>query len=162
MSKLLVDGGAAVNIMPYSTFRKLGKTADDLIKTNMMLRDYTGSLSEAKGVINVELAIGKKTLPTTFFVVDSKGSYTLLLGRDWIHANCCVPSTMHQFLIQWDGDEVEVVMADKSIDVAMTDLPLWESDRAECLSGRVWDGEYLKVTTEKIELISTAPEQVDG
>jgi hypothetical protein len=25
MIKMLVDGGAAVNIMPYTTFRKLGK-----------------------------------------------------------------------------------------------------------------------------------------
>jgi hypothetical protein len=30
----------------------------------------------------VELTIGSKTLPTTFFVVDMKGRYDLLLGRD--------------------------------------------------------------------------------
>jgi hypothetical protein len=162
MSKLLVDGGAAVNVMPYSTFRKIGKTEGDLIKTNMMLRDYTGSPTEAKGAINVELTVGSKTLPTTFFVIDSRGSYTLLLGRDWIHANCCVPSTLHQHLIQWDGDDVEVVPADKTIDVATTDLPLWESARAECLSGRVWEAEYIKVTRMGIELISTAPEETDG
>jgi len=162
MSKMMVDGGAAVNVMPYSTFRKLGKTENDLIKTNMILRDYAGNPSEAKGVLNVELTVGSKTLPTTFFVIDSRGSYTLLLGRDWIHANCCVPSTMHQHLIQWDGDDVEIVPADKTIDVAVADLPLWESARSECLSGRVWEAEFLKVTQGKIELISTAPEEIDG
>jgi hypothetical protein len=69
---------------------------------------------------------------------------------------------MHQHLIQWDGDNIEIVPADKTIDVAVTDLPLWESARAECLSGRVWEAEYLKVTQERIELISTAPEKTDG
>lgn len=98
MTKMLVDGGAAVNLMPYTTFRKLGKVPEDLIKTNMVLKDFGGNASEARGVLNVELIVGNKTIPTTFFVFDGKGSYSLLLGRDWIHVNCCVPSTMHQQL----------------------------------------------------------------
>ncbi|XP_040382697.1 uncharacterized protein LOC121055153 [Oryza brachyantha] len=100
MAKMLVDGGAAVNLMPYSTYRKLGKTSEDLIKTNMMLKDFGGNSSEAKGCLNVELTVGSKTMPTTFFVIDGKGSNNLLLGRDWIHANCCIPSTTHQSSIQ--------------------------------------------------------------
>ena len=35
MGKVLIDGGASVNIMPYLMFRKLGKTSDDLIKTDL-------------------------------------------------------------------------------------------------------------------------------
>ncbi|XP_015696270.1 uncharacterized protein LOC102703896 [Oryza brachyantha] len=80
MAKMLVDGGAAVNLMPYSTYRKLGKTPKDLIKTNMMLKDFGGNSSKAKGCLNVELTVGSKTLPTTFFVIDDKESYSLLLG----------------------------------------------------------------------------------
>ena len=37
MNKMLVDGGASVNFMPYTTFRKLGKGPGDLIETDMML-----------------------------------------------------------------------------------------------------------------------------
>nr|ABB47450.1 retrotransposon protein, putative, unclassified [Oryza sativa Japonica Group] len=48
ISKMLVDGGAAVNLMPYSTFRKLGKNSDDLIKTKMVLKDFGGNPSEPK------------------------------------------------------------------------------------------------------------------
>ena len=70
----------------------------------MILRDYGGRIVAAKGVLNVELTIGSKTLPVTFFVIDGKGTYSLLLGHDWIHANCCVPYTMHQSLAQWNGD----------------------------------------------------------
>nr|AAX94828.1 retrotransposon protein, putative, unclassified [Oryza sativa Japonica Group]AAX96581.1 retrotransposon protein, putative, unclassified [Oryza sativa Japonica Group]ABA93191.1 retrotransposon protein, putative, unclassified [Oryza sativa Japonica Group] len=115
MSKMMVDGGAAVNLIPYATFRKLGRNAEDLIKTNMVLKDFGGNPSETKGVLNVELTVGNKTIPTTFFVIDGKGSYSLLLGRDWIHANCCIPSTMHQCLIQWQGDKIEIVPADSQL-----------------------------------------------
>jgi hypothetical protein len=118
MSMIMVDGGAAVNLMPYATFRKLGRSIEDLIKTNMVLKDFGGNPSETKGVLNVELTVGNKTIPITFFVIDGKGSYSLLLERDWIHANCCIPSTMHQCLIQWQGDKVEIMPADKSFNVA--------------------------------------------
>nr|CAE75872.1 OSJNBa0042N22.17 [Oryza sativa Japonica Group]CAE76044.1 B1248C03.3 [Oryza sativa Japonica Group] len=115
MSKMMVDGGAAVNLMPYTTFRKLGRNAEDLIRMNMVLKDFGGNSSETKGVLNVELTVGSKTIPTSFFVIDGKGSYSLLLGRDWIHVNCCIPSTMHQCLIQWQGDKVEIVPADSRL-----------------------------------------------
>ena len=35
MNKMLVDGGASVNLMPYTTFRKLGKGLGDLIETDI-------------------------------------------------------------------------------------------------------------------------------
>ena len=95
ITKMLVDGGAAVNIMPYVMLRKLGKNQDDLTKTDMMLKDFKGVVSPTLGALCVDLTIGSKTLPTTFFVINGKGSYSLLLGRDWIHANYCIPSTMH-------------------------------------------------------------------
>jgi hypothetical protein len=37
ITKMLVDGGATVNLMPYSLYRKLGKQDDELVKTNMIL-----------------------------------------------------------------------------------------------------------------------------
>jgi hypothetical protein len=37
ISKMLVDDGAAVNLMPYSIFKKLGRENDELVKTNLML-----------------------------------------------------------------------------------------------------------------------------
>jgi hypothetical protein len=122
MTKMLVDGSVAVNLMPYTTFHKLGKGPEDLLKTDMMLKDFGGNLSRTLGAVNVELTIGSKTLPTSLFVIDGEGTYSLLLGHDWIHANCCIPSTMHQCLIQWQGDNIEVVQADASVSVATADL----------------------------------------
>jgi hypothetical protein len=67
----------------------------------------------------MDLTVESKIILTSFFIVSSKSTYTVLLGRDWIHANYCIPSTMHQYLIQWDGDEVEVVHADDSIEISL-------------------------------------------
>jgi hypothetical protein len=101
ISRMLVDGGAIVNLMPYSLFKKLGDSEDELIKTNMTVSGVgEGEPMEAKGVISMELTIGSKTLATTFFVAETQGNFSLILGRDWFHANQCVPSTLHQFLIQ--------------------------------------------------------------
>jgi hypothetical protein len=69
----------------------------------------------------MELTIGSKTLATTFFVAETQGNFSIILGRDWIHANKCVPSTLHQILTQWVGDEVEVVHGDNSACVAVAD-----------------------------------------
>ena len=51
--------------------------------------------------------------PICLFVMDSTANYNILLGRDRIHANWCVSSSLYQFLLFWNGDEVEVVWADK-------------------------------------------------
>ena len=76
VTKMLIDGVAAVNTMPYVMLCKLGKSQDDLTKTDMMLKDFEGVVSPALGALCVDLTIGSKTLPTTFFVINGKGSYS--------------------------------------------------------------------------------------
>ena len=149
MTKMLVDGGAAVNLMPYTTFRKLGEGPEDLLETDMMLKDFGGNASKTRGVVNIELTIGSKTLPTTFFVIDGKGTYSLLLGHDWIHANCFTPSIMHQCLIQQQGDNVEVVQANTSVSVATADSAYQEFEDCVCFSGRVQEGGVIKINDER-------------
>jgi hypothetical protein len=84
VNKVFVDKGAAVNIIPYSVTHRLGQSARDLIKTNVTLSDFNGQTSKAQGVLSVELTVGNKTVPTSFFIVNSKSTYNVLLGRDWI------------------------------------------------------------------------------
>jgi hypothetical protein len=111
-----------------------------LIKTNVTLSDFNGQASEAQGVLNMDLTLGSKTILTSFFIVTSKSTYTVLLGRDWIHANCCIPFTMHQCLIQWDGDEVEVVHADDSIEISRAAMSIWDAEDQEPISGISLEG----------------------
>jgi hypothetical protein len=92
---MLIDGGVVLNLMPYSVFKKLRMEDDELMKTNLMLNSVGGNSMEARGVISMELTVGSKSLATAFFVVEVQINYSIILGRDWIHANRCVPSTLH-------------------------------------------------------------------
>jgi hypothetical protein len=118
---MLIDDGAAVNLMPYSIFKKIGREDDELMKTNLTLNGMGGNPMEARGVISMELTVGSKSLATTFFIIEVQGNYSVILGRDWIHTNHCIPSTLHQFLIQWIDDKIEVVHADTSAYIALVD-----------------------------------------
>ena len=102
------------------------------------------------------MTIDNKTLPTTFFVINGKGPYSLLLVRDWIHANCYIPSTMLQCLIQWIGDVVEVVGADLLFSIASAEACEESYERVKCFSGQAWEAEFLKVADYEISLSSAA------
>jgi hypothetical protein len=77
---------------------------------------------EAWGVVSMELTMGSQSLATAFFVIEVQGNYSVTLGRDWIHVNRYIPSTLHQFLIQWINDEVEVVHTDASAYIVVADV----------------------------------------
>jgi hypothetical protein len=53
ISRMLVDGGVAMNLMSYSIFKKFGKEVDELMKTNLTLNGVRGNLMEARGVISM-------------------------------------------------------------------------------------------------------------
>jgi hypothetical protein len=147
---MLIDGGAIINLMAYSFFKKMDKSNEELIKTNMTIIDVSGGDPiRAKGVASMELTVGSKTLATAFFIAEVQGNYSVILGRDWIHANYCIPSTLHQFLIQWVGDDVEVVHTDASACVAMTNSSIWTHEDVKCLSGLdLSDFDFLSVSND--------------
>jgi hypothetical protein len=126
-----------VNIMPYTMFVKLGHWENELMRTNMTLSGFLGEASDVKGIISKELTVGSKIVLTSFFMVNIKGKYNILLGHDWIHANGCVPSMLHQCVVQWVGDAVEVVGADNSTCVALTESQEdFQDGEVKCLTGR--------------------------
>jgi hypothetical protein len=140
--------------MAYSVLRRLARSARDLIKTNVTLSDFNGQTSEAQGVLSVDLTVGNKTVLTSFFIVNSKSTYNVLLGRDWIHANCCIPSTMHQCLIQWDGDEVEVVHADDSIEISHAAMSIWDAEDQDSISRISLEGcDRIEATKNGVRLV---------
>jgi hypothetical protein len=54
---------------------------------------------EARGVASMDLTMGSKSLATAFFIIEVQGNYSVILGRDWIHTNRCIPCILHQYLI---------------------------------------------------------------
>jgi hypothetical protein len=156
---MVVDGGTSINILPLSLFKKLGHIEGDLKRTNLSLSGFVGDPTEAKGIIYKELTIGSKTMPTAFFVVDIKGRYNVLLGQDWIHANESVPSTLHQCIIQWIGDEVEVVPANEDVYIAVTESQVdIQGGNIKCLTDRDLTGyDYVSVGKDGFVPISVKP-----
>jgi hypothetical protein len=62
ISRMVVDGGAIVNLMSYSLFKKLGGSDEELIKTNMTISgDGGGESMGAKGVISMELLEARRS-----------------------------------------------------------------------------------------------------
>jgi len=114
----------SMNPKPSSLYKKLGSLDEKLIKTSIMISGADESLFWLRELHLWKLAVGSKTLATASFVVEIRGSYNLILGRDWIHAHRCVPLSLHRFLIQWVDDKIEVVHADTSTCIAMADAPL--------------------------------------
>jgi hypothetical protein len=141
--------------MPYSVLHWLGRSTEDLIKTNVTLSDfYSQASEEAQGVLNVDLTVGSKTVLISFFIVSSKSTYTVLLGREWIHANCCIPSTMQQCLILWDGDEVEVVHVDDTIEISLAAMSIWDAEDQEPISGiTLEDCDRVETTKNGVRLV---------
>jgi hypothetical protein len=156
---MLVDGGASVNILSLSLFKKLGHIKSDLKRTNLSLSGFVGDPTEDKGIICKELTVGSNTVPTAFFMADVKGCYNMLLGRDWIHANECVSSTLHQCVIQWVNDVVEVIQADEVVCIAVTESQVnIQGGKMKCLTGRDLSGyDYVSVGKDGFVPISVKP-----
>ncbi|XP_038708517.1 uncharacterized protein LOC120003571 [Tripterygium wilfordii] len=111
--KVLVDNGSPVNTTPITVLSALGMTEDDLIPTDVTMAGFTGEVTKAIRVLSVQLTVGSKTSLTAFFIINSQANYHALLGRDWIHTNWCVSSSLHEFLFFWKDNDVEVVWGDR-------------------------------------------------
>ena len=90
VTKMLVAGGAVVNIMPYAMLRKLGKGSEDLTKTDMMLKDFEGVVSPAVGALCVDL-----TITVRLFLLLS----LLSMGRG--HTACCWGETGFMLIVAY-------------------------------------------------------------
>ena len=61
---------------------------------------------------------------------------------------------MHQCLVQWDGNEVEVVRADDSSEVSLTDMNAWDAEGQVLISGIVIeDCDRIEATKNRLRLV---------
>ena len=120
VSKVLIDNGSTINVMPLRMLKSLRSSIDELIETEVVVSTFTREVSKTLGILPIDITIGNKTALFAFFVIDPTANYNILLGRDWIHANWHVSSSLHQFLLFWKGNEMEVVWANKQPFMATT------------------------------------------
>ena len=94
VSKVLVDNGSVVNVIPLRMLRTLGRGIGDLIETEVFVSDFTGEISKTLGVLPINIVVGSKTSLSALFVINSTANYNALLERDWVHANWFVSSSL--------------------------------------------------------------------
>jgi len=115
INKVLVDGGAMVNMLPQSILTKIGLCDTDLKPHNAILTNYEGTSCHSLGAVEVGLVVGSIKRNTMFMVVPSKANFNALLGREWIHGVGAVPSIVQQRLVVLREDGlVENIEADQS------------------------------------------------
>jgi hypothetical protein len=57
---------------------------------------------------------------------------------------------MHQCLIQWVDDAIEIVSADSSFSVASAEAHIASYDRMNCLSGQAWEQDFFRMADYEI------------
>ena len=79
MSKVLVDNGSIVNVMPLRMLRALGRGVGDLIETKVSVLAFIGEISKTLGLLPIDITMGSKTSLSSFFMINSIAKYNALL-----------------------------------------------------------------------------------
>ena len=83
LDKILIDGGAVVNLMPEGVTRKLGLILME--NSHIFIRTATNEIRCVRYCTNFEVCITGVTATITVHVLDIPQSYSLLLGRRWLY-----------------------------------------------------------------------------
>ena len=118
LSKVLVDNGSALNVMPLSTLTRLPIDIFHMKRSHTIVRAFDGTRREVVGNIEIPLQIGPCTYNVDF-QMDIKPSYSCLIRRPWIHSARAIPSFLHQKL-KFVIDEKLVSIAGEEELIAMT------------------------------------------
>ncbi|XP_050889273.1 uncharacterized protein LOC127094488 [Lathyrus oleraceus] len=111
LSRVLVDTGSSLNVMPKSSFAKLAIEGLVMKPSELIVRAFDGTRRTVIGEVNLPMKIGPHIFLITFFVMDIYPAYNCLLGRPWIHSAGVVTSTLHQKLKFLADDKLVVVKA---------------------------------------------------
>ena len=57
---------------------------------------------------------------------------------------------MHQYLIQWVDDAVEIVSADSSFSVASAEAHIVSYDCMNCLSSQAWENDFFRMADYEV------------
>lgn len=82
LSKVFVDYGAMVNILPSLMMKKLSKIERDLILSGFTMSNFISDKTNTKGVLPLKITMANQTRIAAFYVVDSNVDYNMLLDQD--------------------------------------------------------------------------------
>ncbi|XP_059627432.1 uncharacterized protein LOC132270260 [Cornus florida] len=166
INRVLVDNGSVVNVIPATTLKKLGKTMDDVVPTDVAISGFNGGSSNTKGILPLEITIGGKTSFTAFFIIDSTAAYNLLLGRDWIHPNMMgqpAAATMKKNLINADIKELLSEAARPKIDIFRSTIKDIEDlyEEVSANTADIIEEGFEKLDAIQLEDLESAPSRME-
>jgi len=115
ISRVLIDNGSSLNVMPKTTLNKLPNDGIHLHPSTMVVRAFDGSKREVIGEVELPIQVGPCTFQVVFQVMDILPAYSCLLGRPWIHTAGVVPSTLHQKLKFIIDDKMIIVSGEEDL-----------------------------------------------
>ncbi|XP_050916564.1 uncharacterized protein LOC127131691 [Lathyrus oleraceus] len=133
LSRVLVDIGSALNVLPKSSLMKIDYVGVELCPSDLIVWAFDGSRRAVFGEVDLPVKIGPQFFRTTFFVMDIHPAYCCLLERPWIHGEGAVTSPLHQKMKFPSGSKIvnvcgeEEYMAFKAVQMIKT--PHYEGKR---------------------------------
>lgn len=106
-NRVLIDGGAAINVLTLKQMKRLCRSKEDLTPTDLTVSSFSRAISRTHRILPLEIDLGSKKIMPAFFVVDNSSTYGALLGRDWIHQSPYMPSALHQQVAVYHKAKVE-------------------------------------------------------
>jgi hypothetical protein len=98
----------------------------------MTARAYDGSPRPIMGNIDVELVIGPQPFQVTLQVMDIHPTYSMLLGRPWIHAARVVASSLHQRVKFIINGNLVIVRAEEALAIVRNvSIPYIEAEESK-------------------------------
>jgi len=95
LSKVLIDNGSSLNVMPKTTLDKLHFNTSHMRLSSMVVWAFDGSRRDVRGEIDLPIQIGPHVCQITFQIMDISPTYSCLLGQPWIHSLGVVPSMLY-------------------------------------------------------------------
>ncbi|GLJ33105.1 hypothetical protein SUGI_0666270 [Cryptomeria japonica] len=110
IKRVLIDGGAGLNICTLSTIKQLGYSDKAVNSTNKItIKAYDDEERSSKGTVTLPLKVGPVIKDVVCQVLNLDLTYNILLGHPWIHEMRAVPSTYHR-CIKFPHNRVEVTV----------------------------------------------------
>lgn len=98
LSRVLVDTGSSLNMLPKSSLSKLTIKGLVVKSSELIVRAFNSSRREVIGEVDLPIKIGPHKFFITFFFMDIYLTYICLLGQPWIRSVGAVTSTPHKRL----------------------------------------------------------------
>ncbi|XP_058736800.1 uncharacterized protein LOC131609162 [Vicia villosa] len=121
LSRVLIDTGSSLNVMPKATLDKIALEGLVVRPSRLVVKAFDGSQSLVFGEVDLPIVVGPHILCINFQVMEIEPAYTCLLGRPWIHAAGAVTSTLHQKIKFVDGNSIVTVNGEEDIFVSNLD-----------------------------------------